>query len=71
MFACRQKCVRHCLEHRVAAGRFLGNVLSDIPMFDNLAVFDAENINDRPASVLFVRLGIQVKSDEIALGNHM
>ena len=34
-------------------------------MLDDLAVLDAENIDDRPAAILFVRFRIQMKNDEV------
>jgi len=56
-------------EHCVAAGRFFGNVLYDIPVLNDLVIFDSENIRDCLASILLVQFGIQVKDDEIALRN--
>jgi hypothetical protein len=40
-------------------------------MLNDFAIFDAKNVDDRPAPILLVSLGIEVKDHEVALGDDM
>jgi len=41
---------KRALEHRVVVGGFFGDRLDDIPMFDDLGVFQLVNIHDGVAA---------------------
>ena len=50
---------------------FTRNVLRDVPMLNDLTVFDPENVDDGPSPIPLVRFGIQVKNHKIAFCDDM
>ena len=52
-------------EHRIVVLRLLGDVLDDGPMFDDLAVLDAEDVDGSLAAVRSVERDVVVDEDEI------
>lgn len=54
------------LEHAVSVGRLFQNILNDVPVFHNLAVFDAEDVKHRLSSVCGCIGGMHMQPDQIA-----
>lgn len=55
------------LEHRVAAGSALRHGLGHIPVFDDFAVFQFENIDDGVATRARLAYGVDVQDDEVTI----
>ena len=54
------------LEHSVRVGRFLQDVLMNVPMLDDLAVLELENINDSDAACATHSDGAYVQDHVVA-----
>src|ERR1700747_1708565 len=57
-------------EHAVVVGRFLRNLLDDIPVLDDLAILEAEEVHKRSSRVFWIvgfEIDIRMGCDEIAL----
>ena len=50
----RQPLFGEALEHRIVVGRFFRDILDDIPVFYDFAVFDAENVDSSVTTVFFI-----------------
>jgi hypothetical protein len=46
----------HFLKHAVAVRGVFWNFLNHIPVLNNLSVFNAENIHNRPPAIFLIRL---------------
>src|SRR5687768_3347760 len=55
-------------EHAVLVRRLRRDVLDDVPMLDDLAVLDAENVDDRAAGRAVPARRVHVQHDEITFG---
>src|SRR5690606_8264554 len=69
-FACRPIGAPSYSEHAVLIRRLRGNVLDYIPMLDDLAVLDAENIDDRAPRPVVAARRVHVQHHEIAFGDY-
>ena len=56
------------LEHRVVVGGFFGDRLDDIPMFDDLAVFQLVNIHDGITTRARCRHTVDMLDDVVTVG---
>src|SRR4051794_28995719 len=56
------------LEHAVAVGGFLRNLLRHVPVLDNLAALELENIDDGAAAAAFLAHAVDMQDDIIAVG---
>jgi hypothetical protein len=56
------------LEHRIVVGCFFRDILDDIPVFDDFAVFDAENVDSSLTTVCFIEFDVIVDEDQVAIG---
>ena len=54
------------LEHRIVVGRFFRDILDDIPVFYDFAVFDAENVDSSLTTVFFIEFDVIVDEDQVA-----
>src|SRR5580698_5487911 len=61
---------QRALKHSVGVGGFFRNILHDIPMLDDLAVFQLEDIDDGPAAASFLAHAVNVQDDVIAIGEY-
>ena len=50
----RQPLFGEALEHRIVVGCFFRDILDDIPVFYDFAVFDAENVDSSLTTVCFI-----------------
>ena len=57
-------------KHAVPVRRLCRNVLDDIPMLDDFAVLDAEDVHDRAAGCVVAARRMHVQRHEIAFGDH-
>lgn len=64
----RQPLFGEALEHRIVVGRFFRDILDDIPVFYDFAVFDAENVDSSLTTVFFIEFDVIVDEDQVAIG---
>src|ERR1700687_1541892 len=58
------------LKHAVGVGGFFRNILNDIPVLDDLAVLELENIDDRAATASLLAHAMDVQDHIIAIGKY-
>lgn len=58
------------LEHRITTEVLFRDGLDEIPMFNDLVVFYAENIDDGTAAVFFIQPVMNMNNNEIIFRNH-
>jgi hypothetical protein len=56
------------LEYSVAVGGLLGNLLDDVPVFDDLAVLEPEDVDDGAATRVFLAHAVDVEDHVVAVG---
>lgn len=64
----RQPLFGEALEHRIVVGCFFRDILDDIPVFYDFAVFDAENVDSSLTTVFFIEFDVIVDEDQVAIG---
>src|SRR5260370_38657914 len=67
----RSRCARHRarrLEHAVAVGGLVGDGLDHVPMLDDLAVLELEDVDDGRSRRVGLAPGMDVQDDVIAIG---
>src|SRR3982074_2116937 len=58
------------LKHAVGVGGIFRNILNDIPVLDDLAVLELENIDDRAAAASLLAHAMHVQDHIIAIGKY-
>lgn len=59
------------LKHRICIFCFFWNILDDIPVFDDTAVLDAENVDGCLTAVCGIKFNVVVDEDKIPIGTDM
>ena len=60
----RQPLFGEALEHRIVVGCFFRDILDDIPVFYDFAVFDAENVDSSLTTVCFIEFDVIVDASD-------
>ena len=56
------------LEHPIRIGGGFGDGLAYVPMFDDLAVLEPENLHDRQSQFVGLKLDVDMEYHEVAVG---